>query len=111
MSVFTGPAFVPSSVEGASLARTNTRTRHTREGAQMSRAPWIAVATVAAIGLGVGLVVRESSAQAAAPKLTATQLLINQRISQAAVRRSNEALGLLAPIRPFRGRTAALGWA
>ncbi len=73
------------------------------------RTPWIALAAVAALGLGVGLLVRQESADAAPVKVTSAQLLINQRISQAGVRRSNEALALLAPIRPAAGKT--VGWA
>jgi hypothetical protein len=75
----------------------------------MRRPHWIALVAVAALGLGVGLLVREETADAAPVRVTASQLLINQRISQAGVRRSNEALNLLAPIRPATGKTT--GWA
>ena len=57
----------------------------------------------------MGLLVRQETADAAPVKVTSSQLLINQRISQAGVRRSNEALALLAPIRPAAGKT--VGWA
>lgn len=44
-------------------------------------------------------------------KVTPAQLKINQRISQAAVRRSNESLSLLDPIRPMSNQpTKVLGW-
>jgi hypothetical protein len=75
----------------------------------MRTPPWIALAAVAALGLGVGLLVREETADAAPVRVTASQLLINQRISQAGVRRSNEALKLLDPIRPATGKK--IGWA
>ncbi len=43
--------------------------------------------------------------------LSVAQLRINQRISQAAVRRSNESLELLDPIRPLTNQpTKILGW-
>lgn len=43
--------------------------------------------------------------------LSIQQLRINQRISSAAVRRSNESLGLLDPIRPIEGLPdKVLGW-
>jgi hypothetical protein len=47
----------------------------------------------------VGLSTATASAQDSEILLTANQMRINQRISQVAVRRSNEALALLAPIR------------
>jgi hypothetical protein len=47
----------------------------------------------------VGLSTATASAQDSEIRLTANQMRINQRISQVAVRRSNEALALLAPIR------------
>jgi len=75
----------------------------------MRRPHWIALVAVAALGLGVGLLVREESGDAAPVRVTAEQLLINQRISQAGVRRSNEALNLLQPIRPASGKQT--GWA
>jgi hypothetical protein len=71
--------------------------------------PAVAAAAVAVVAVGVDRGVQ--SADAAGPvRVTATQLKINQRISQAAVRRSNEALALLDPIRPNRPGKA-LGWA
>ena len=75
----------------------------------MRPAPWLTLAAVAAVGIGVGLGIREGTADAAPVKVTSSQLLINQRISQAGVRRSNEALDLLAPIRPGRGQAGRLG--
>lgn len=51
------------------------------------------------------------SAGGATFKVTPAQLRINQRISQAAVRRSNESLSLLDPIRPMANQPAkVLGW-
>ena len=56
-----------------------------------------------ALGLG-GLVAADLGTESADAqgdfKVTPAQLQINQKISQAAVRRSNEALGLLGPVRP-----------
>jgi hypothetical protein len=75
----------------------------------MRPAHWLTLAAVAAVGIGVGLVIREGTADAAPVRVTSSQLLINQRISQAGVRRSNEALDLLAPIRPAAGKQ--VGWA
>jgi hypothetical protein len=50
-------------------------------------------------------------ASAATFRVTPGQLQINQRISQAAVRRSNESLGLLAPIRRLQNQpNQVLGW-
>ncbi len=55
----------------------------------------VAIATVAVIGTAAALVIGGASA---APSTT-QQLIINQRISQAAVLRSNQSLNYLAPIR------------
>jgi hypothetical protein len=68
---------------------------------------WTGVAAVAALGVGTTLAVHQTAS--AAPEdvqLTREQLLINQRISQAAVLRSNEGLRLLDPLRG----TAPRGW-
>jgi hypothetical protein len=55
------------------------------------------------LGLG-GIVAMDAATELADAQaeftVSASQLRINQRISQAAVRRSNEALGLLGPVRP-----------
>jgi hypothetical protein len=74
---------------------------------------WIASAALVAGGVIVGPVLNGgTSADAASTiRVTPTQLQINQRISQAAVRRSNEALVLLAPIRPdAKQPNKVLGW-
>jgi hypothetical protein len=64
---------------------------------------WIGVAAGVALGLG-GLAAVEAStgsADAAGPvAVTAQQLTINQRISQAAVKRSNQALTQLGTVSP-----------
>jgi hypothetical protein len=83
-----------------------------------SRNWWIGVA--AGVTLGVAGIVavdqgtEPASAQTAGAaqfRLTPAQLQINQRISQAAVRRSNEGLGLLDPIRPQQNQpNKVLGW-
>jgi hypothetical protein len=79
---------------------------------------WIGVASGVALGLGsivaVDVATQEASAQASKFRVSAEQLRINQRISQAAVRRSNESLTLLGPIRDSDGagtRDTAPGWA
>ncbi len=72
---------------------------------------WLGVTAGVAVGLG-GVVVADQvsePANAAPFTLSVNQLKINQRISQAAVRRSNESLRLLAPVRPS-GSTPATGW-
>lgn len=72
---------------------------------------WIGVTAGLAVGIG-GVVVADqvtTPANAAPITLSVSQLQINQRISQAAVRRSNEALTLLAPVRA-KGSTPAAGW-
>ena len=72
---------------------------------------WLGVTAGLAVGLG-GVVVADqvsTPANAAPFTLSVGQLQINQRISQAAVRRSNEALKLLGPVRPS-GSTPAPGW-
>jgi len=72
------------------------------------------------LGVGGAIAVGQLTGQAAAQSpptavggvtLSAQQLLINQRISQAAVRRSNESLRLLEPIRPYPSQPdRVLGW-
>src|SRR5262245_12899496 len=109
MSVFTGPAFAPERCCRVESSAAGKGPMPPGKGASMRRPPWIALGAVAAIGLGVGLLVREQVADAAPVRVTSAQLLINQRISQAGVRRSNEALNLLLPIRPATGNTT--GWA
>lgn len=65
----------------------------------------------AALWAGDGLTDRATAQGAGGIELSATQLRINQRISQAAVRRSNESLQLLDPIRPAIAQPAkVLGW-
>jgi hypothetical protein len=79
---------------------------------------WIGVASGVALGLGsivaVDVATHEASAQASQFRVSAEQLRINQRISQAAVRRSNESLTLLGPVRDTDGpngtRDTAPGW-
>jgi hypothetical protein len=76
---------------------------------------WIGVAAGVALGLGtvaaVDSITGEASAQTAKFTVSPEQLRINQRISQAAVRRSNESLDLLDPIRREpRVPTKVLGW-
>jgi hypothetical protein len=76
-----------------------------------SRRWWIGVTAGLAVGIG-GVVVADqvtTPANAAPITLSVSQLQINQRISQAAVRRSNEALTLLGPVRAS-GSTPAAGW-
>ena len=65
-----------------------------------NRSRWIGVGVGAAIGLGAiaGVQVATDDAQAAPVKVTQSQLKINQRISQAAVKRSNEALTKIAAL-------------
>ena len=88
--------------------RTNSDT-----GEQMTtRNWWLGVTAGVVVGLG-GVIVSEqatSDAQAAAISVTPAQLQINQRISSAAVRRSNEALNLLDPIRKSGPADDAPGW-
>jgi hypothetical protein len=64
---------------------------------------WAAAACGVVLGLGgiVGVHAATEPADAQGGfRVTPGQLQINQKISQAAVRRSNEALGLLSPVRP-----------
>jgi len=74
---------------------------------------WVGVSLGTALGLG-GVVADvaapdEASAQSGFT-VSAEQLRINQRISQAAVRRSNEALDLLDPVRKSGASDDAPGW-
>jgi hypothetical protein len=80
----------------------------------MLRRWWIGVAAGVALGLG-GVVAVEAATEGASAQggftVTPGQLKINQRISQAAVRRSNEALQLLDPIRRSQSQpNRVLGW-
>lgn len=88
---------------------------------QTSRRAWLAIGAGVILGMGGSVVAGQLTGQAAAQtsgspaaagiQLTTGQLLINQRISQAAVRRSNEGLNLLDPIRPNAKQPAkVLGW-
>lgn len=71
---------------------------------------WLGVACGAALGFG-GIVAVEAGTGAAEAQggftVTPGQLRINQKISQAAVRRSNEALNLLRPVRSAPGQQAS----
>jgi hypothetical protein len=78
---------------------------------------WIGVSVGVAAGLAAVAGVEASTDQASAQSagaagftLSTAQLQINQRISQAAVRRSNEALTLLDPVRKSGARDDAPGW-
>jgi hypothetical protein len=73
---------------------------------------WVGVTAGMVVGLG-GVIVSEqvtTDAQAAGIAVTPAQLKINQNISSAAVRRSNEALTLLDPIRKSGPQDDAPGW-
>ncbi|HMN99690.1 MAG TPA: hypothetical protein PKD59_09770 [Miltoncostaeaceae bacterium] len=73
---------------------------------------WVGTAVGMAVGLaGVAIADQATQpAEAATFQVTPAQLQINQRISQAAVRRSNEALNLLDPIRKSGAQDDAPGW-
>jgi hypothetical protein len=75
---------------------------------------WIGVAAGVALGLGAVAAVDAGTQDATAQggfTVSAEQLRINQRISQAAVRRSNESLQLLGPIRRLPNQpNQVLGW-
>ena len=73
---------------------------------------WVGAAVGMAVGLaGVAIADQATQpAEAASFTVTPAQLQINQRISQAAVRRSNEALALLDPIRKSGAQDDAPGW-
>lgn len=81
----------------------------------ISRRGWLAIGGGVALGMTAaivaGQITGQASAQASRVTLSVEQMLINQRISQAAVRRSNESLNLLDPIRPQANRPQkVLGW-
>jgi hypothetical protein len=84
----------------------------------LSSRGWLAIGAGVVIGMGGSVVAGQltgtasaQSASASGVTLSAQQLLINQRISQAAVRRSNESLRLLDPIRPNSNQpNKVLGW-
>jgi hypothetical protein len=84
----------------------------------LSSRGWLAIGAGVMIGMGGAVVAGQftgtasaQSASASGVTLSAQQLLINQRISQAAVRRSNESLRLLDPIRPNTNQpNKVLGW-
>lgn len=74
---------------------------------------WIGVAAGMVLGLGAVIAVQASTGEASAQSgftVSAEQLRINQRISQAAVNRSNEALNLLDPVRKSGPTDTAPGW-
>lgn len=73
---------------------------------------WVGVTAGMVLGLGAVIVSEQATtdAEAAAISVTPAQLQINQRISQAAVRRSNESLDLLDPIRRSGASDDAPGW-
>ena len=79
---------------------------------------WIGVTAGVAVGLGAVVATEAATDTATAQTarqagftLSVEQLRINQRISQAAVRRSNESLDLLDPIRPRQSQpNRVLGW-
>ena len=76
---------------------------------------WIGVAAGLTLGAAgvvtVDQATETASAQSGGFAVSAEQLRINQRISQAAVRRSNESLDLLDPIRKSGASDDAPGWA
>ncbi len=75
---------------------------------------WIGVAAGLTLGVA-GVVAADQASQPASAQsgfsVSAEQLKINQRISQAAVRRSNEGLTLLDPVRKSGASDDAPGWA
>ena len=74
---------------------------------------WVGVSLGVALGLGAVVGVESATDQASAQSgvtVSAAQLKINQRVSQAAVRRSNEALDLLDPVRKSGASDDAPGW-
>ena len=68
-----------------------------------------AIASAAVLGTAALLVGSGTAANENQRNTTGQQLLINQRISQAAVRRSNSALNYLAPIRTTQSDAANTG--
>lgn len=84
-------------------------------GKSTSRRGWLAIGTGIALGMTgavvAGQITGQASAAASDVRLSVEQLLINQRISQAAVRRSNESLNLLDPLRAKpKQPDRILGW-
>jgi hypothetical protein len=91
-------------------------------GRQITRGGWLAIGTGLLMGLGGSVAAGHMTGQAGAQSqdqaagsagftLSVEQLRINQRISSAAVRRSNESLQLLDPVRPLPNRpNRTLGW-
>jgi hypothetical protein len=75
---------------------------------------WLGAVALVGLAAGVAALVPGSADPAEASTtvtFTRGQLVINQRISQAAVLRSNESLGLLSPIRRVASQpTKLLGW-
>lgn len=75
---------------------------------------WVGVAAGLTLGAAAVVTVDQAAEPASAQSgvtVSAEQLRINQRISQAAVRRSNESLNLLDPIRKSGASDDAPGWA
>ena len=77
-----------------------------------SRNWWVGVTAGTVLGLGGVLVAEQATTEASAQSFSVTpgQLQINQKISQAAVRRSNESLNLLDPVRKSGAQDDAPGW-
>ena len=77
-----------------------------------SRNWWVGMTAGMVLGLGAVIVSEQATtdAEAASISVTPAQLKINQRISQAAVRRSNESLDLLDPVRKSGASDDAPGW-
>lgn len=74
---------------------------------------WIGIAAGLTLGAAVVVTVDQVSEPASAQggfTVSAEQLRINQRISQAAVRRGNESLDLLDPVRKSGAQDDAPGW-
>jgi hypothetical protein len=74
---------------------------------------WIGVAAGLTLGAAGFVTVDQATETASAQSgfsVSSEQLRINQRISQAAVRRSNESLNLLDPIRKSGAQDDAPGW-
>lgn len=71
---------------------------------------WMGLAAGTVLGLGGVIVAEQIDAPANAAVRLSPAELINQRISQAAVRRSNESLRLLDPVRKSGALDDAPGW-
>jgi hypothetical protein len=104
---------------GVDVAATNPRTRalvqnRLMEERTMHRRTWLGAAGLVGVAAAAGVMVGQGAAPADASTtvtLSREQLVINQRISQAAVRRSNEALALLDPVRAVPSQPSkVLGW-